>query len=111
MKDDRLYLTNILESIQRIESYTHAGKDAFVGSTQIQDAVIRNFEVSGEAVKPISDELKNANADIPWRRIAGFRDVLIHDYRRIVLDEVWQAVERDFPLLKSRIEQILENLA
>ena len=110
MKDDRLYLSNILECIQRIESYIHKGKRSFVRSTQIQDAVIRNLEVIGEAAKQTSNTVKDTAPDIPWRRIAVLRDVLIHDYRRIVLDEVWQVVEKDLPILKRRIQQIMESI-
>lgn len=67
MKDDRLYLSNILECIEWIESYVGEGKDTFLKSRMIQDAVIRNFEVMGEATKRLSQELRLNNSDIPWR--------------------------------------------
>lgn len=73
----------------------------------IQDAVIRNFEVIGEATKRLSETLKTENADIEWRQIAGFRDVLIHDYLKINLNRIWGVIEKDLPLLKQRIEQLL----
>lgn len=77
MKDDRLYLDQILERIIRIEDFTSAGRDTFNASLMMQDAVIRNFEVIGEAVKRISQDLQGKYPDVPWRRIADFRNVLI----------------------------------
>jgi uncharacterized protein with HEPN domain len=89
MKEDRLYITNILECIERIKSYIAEGRDSFLKSRMIQDAVIRNFEVMGEATKRLSQELRSNNSDIPWRQMAGFRDMLIHDYSKIDVGEVW----------------------
>ena len=80
MRDEALYLSNILECIQRIELYVSDGKDSFMSNPMIQDAVIRNFEVMGEATKQLSNELREAHQAIPWRQMAGFRDVLIHDF-------------------------------
>lgn len=80
MKDDRLYLINIIECIERIEAYTKGGKEVFLASTLIQDAVVRNFEIIGEATKRMSQPLKDQQPHVPWRRIAGLRDVLIHNY-------------------------------
>jgi len=110
MKDDGLYLSNILKCIQRIEGYVAEGQDAFMGNSMMQDAVIRNFEVMGEATKRPSDGLKQENADIPWRQMAGFRDVLIHDYLMVELDEVWAVVERDLPTIKPRLRELLQQM-
>ncbi|MFQ5882292.1 MAG: DUF86 domain-containing protein [Candidatus Methylomirabilales bacterium] len=85
MKDEKLYLIHIAECIQRIESYTRDGRDAFMRSSMAQDAVTRNFEIMGEAAKRISEGLRHAHPEVPWHRIAGFRDVLIHDYMRVDL--------------------------
>lgn len=85
MKDDRLYLTHILECIGRIEGYTQDGRDAFMASSLIQDAVVRNFEIAGEATKHISQTLRDAHPHVPWKRIAGLRDVLIHNYVQVDL--------------------------
>jgi uncharacterized protein with HEPN domain len=108
--DERLYLDTIAECIEQIETYTEAGRDTFLRSSLIQDAVIRNFEIIGEAAKQISRRLKDQYPDIPWRRIAGFRDVLIHDYRKVVMEEVWLVVEHDIPVLKKQISAILKSL-
>jgi uncharacterized protein with HEPN domain len=79
---DSLYLEHIAERIRRIEEAVQEGREAFESSHIVQDAVIRKFEVMGEAVKQRSPELRNQYPEVPWRRIAGFRDVLIHNYRR-----------------------------
>ena len=110
MINDRLYLIHILECVAWIESYTRDGYAAFADSHQIQDAVIRNFEIMGEAVKRLSPEVRDAHPGIPWRQVAGFRDVLIHDYFGIDLDEVWGVVQTNLPQLKLQIEAILQTL-
>ncbi len=79
-------------------------------SLLIQDGVIRSFEVMGEAVKRVSQELRQNHPEVPWRQIAGFRDVLIHDYMGLDLDEVWNVVERNLPDLKGKILLILQEL-
>jgi uncharacterized protein with HEPN domain len=73
-----------------------------VRSLLIQDGVIRSFKVIGEAVKRVSQELRQIHPEIPWRQIAGFQDVLIHDYMGLDLGEVWNVVERKLPDLKKR---------
>ena len=76
----------------------------------IQDAVIRNFEVIGEAAKRIPGAYRRQHPDIPWRSLAGFRDVLIHQYEGVSLPEVWQAIESDLPGIRQAIEAILPPL-
>jgi len=80
VKNDRLYLLHIVDSLQWIEQFVAEGRDAFLASRKTQDAVIRNFEIIGEAAKRLSPGITRAHNHIPWRRIAGFRDVLIHNY-------------------------------
>jgi uncharacterized protein with HEPN domain len=104
------YVRDIAECIERIESYTCGGREAFMQTRMIQDAVVRNFEIIGEATKRLSQELKQKNSDIQWQQIAGFRDVLIHDYIRVDLDEVWGTIERALPVLKAKIKVILQEL-
>lgn len=110
MKDDGVFIQDILERIRRIECYTQGGKEEFFQSLLIQDGVIRSFEVIGEAVKLLSMELRQNHSEVPWRQIAGFRDVLIHDYMGIDLDEVWNVVEINLPALKEKILAISQEL-
>ena len=109
MKDDQLYLLNIKECIDRIESYTIDGKAVFLENTMIQDAVIRNFEIIGEATKRLPTEFREKYPDIPWQQMAGFRDVLIHDYLKVNLNRVWATIEHNLPQLKAAIETILKT--
>ncbi len=78
----------------------------------IQDAVIRNFEVIGEAIKRLPDEYRIAHPEIPWRTMAGFRDVLIHGYEGVDRLKVWLAASRDLPVVEEqiRLSQILPPL-
>ncbi|ALB39392.1 MULTISPECIES: DUF86 domain-containing protein [Nostocales] len=110
MKDERLYLSNIKECIERIEEYTKGGKEEFMQTKMIQDAVIRNFEIIGEATKRLSPELRSKYSDVPWQQMAGLRDVLIHDYLKVNLNLVWQIIEQNLSDLKRQVTAIMENL-
>lgn len=109
--NDELNVACIADCLERIALYTSSGRAAFNQSTLIQDAVIRNFQVMGEATKNISEALKLAYSDVPWRRVAGFRDVLVHDYLRIDLDIVWNIIEVELPKLRPQILEILQALS
>ena len=109
MKDDTLYLVHISDCVARIRAYTKAGHEAFFSSHETQDAVIRNLEVIGEAVKRVSDVTRAKHPDIPWRRVAGLRDILIHEYMNVDLHEVWNIVERDIPILERVVAAIISE--
>ena len=109
MKDERLYLSNIQECIERIEEYTKGSKEEFMQTKMIQDAVIRNFEIIGEATKRLSPELRSKYSDVPWQQMAGLRDVLIHDYLKVNLNLVWQIIEQNLSNLKRQVTAILQN--
>ena len=110
MKGDQLYLKHILEAIEKIESYISVGRDVFMTTTHWQDAVIRQLEIIGEATKRLSQDLRSRHHEIPWRRIAGLRDVLIHDYMGVDLPAVWEITQRELPVLKKHVRMILEKL-
>lgn len=110
MKADQVYLHHILDAIEKIESYVAVGRDAFMTISHWQDAVIRQLEIIGEATKRLSADLRSQRPDIPWRRIAGLRDVLVHDYMGVRLAAVWQLTQEDLPLFKRQVEAILEKL-
>ncbi|WP_235335424.1 DUF86 domain-containing protein [Aphanizomenon flos-aquae] len=103
-------MSNIQECIERIEEYTKGGKEEFMQTKMIQDAVIRNFEIIGEATKRLSPELRSKYSDVPWQQMAGLRDVLIHDYLKVNLNLVWQIIEQNLSDLKRQVTAIMENL-
>ena len=110
MKDDRLYLIHILEAITRIELYTAGDKATFLRDSMRQDAVLRNLQTLAESTQRISVLLKESHRGIPWERIAGFRNVLVHGYLGINLERVWEIVEHGLPEVKQKIQAILEEL-
>lgn len=110
MKDDRLYLEHIRGAILKITSYSAGGWEAFSDNSMAQDAVLRNFEIIGEAAKRLSDAGKNRRPDIPWREIAGFRDVLIHNYMGVNLRRVWNVIENNLPKLQQAVDDLLEDV-
>jgi len=103
VKDDRLYLVHMLECALRIAEYTQAGRDEFLRDSKTQDAVVRNFEIIGEAAKRVTPATRSRLPQIPWRRIAGFRDVLILQYEGLDLQQVWVRIERDLPVLTDAL--------
>lgn len=107
MKDDRLYLHHMLERCHRITRFIGPGKQGFMESEALQDAVIRNVEVIGEAAKRVSAETRARLAVLDWKAICGMRDVLIHDYIGVDLDEVWNVASSRIPELQSALEQFL----
>lgn len=109
-KDPRVYLAHIMECIQKIERFTERGRGHFLEDELTQDAVLRNFEVIGEAAKRLDDSYRASHPEIPWRAIAGLRDVLIHQYEGVDLEKVWAIVEKDLPGLKQSIAGLLPPL-
>ena len=99
-----------LECIDRIDRYTHGGREEFFREALIQDAVIRNMEIIGEAAKRVDDDYRTAHPQIPWRGIAALRDVLIHQYGVVDLGKVWAVVEGDLLPIKQAIAVVLPPL-
>jgi len=107
---ERAFLSDIREAVHRIEAYVEGVTYAdFLQDTKLQDAVIRNLEIVGEATKKLSDELRTAYPDIPWKNMAALRDRLIHHYFGVNLDIVWQIATNDLPKVGEQIGRILEN--
>jgi uncharacterized protein with HEPN domain len=110
-RGDKEFLLDIIEAIKRIELYTkELSYQDFLQKIETQDAVIRNFEIIGEAVKNISKNLKTKYNDLQWKEIAGMRDKVIHFYFGVNWDIVWKAAKNSLPQLKEKIEGILKKI-
>ena len=107
VKDDSIYLLHIRDTVRRIFDYAVAGRENFLQDTKTQDAVVRNLEVIGEAVRHVSEKLRVRNPDVPWTRIAGMRDKLIQEYLGVDPELVWQVVQRELPGFQLKLEEIL----
>jgi uncharacterized protein with HEPN domain len=107
VKDDAVYPRHILDAIEKIERYASVGHDRFIAESHWHDATIRQFEIIGEATHPM--DLRERHSDVPWRRIAGLRDVLIHQYMGVDLEAVWAVVEHQLATLKKQVERILAD--
>lgn len=110
-RNTRVYLEDILGAIGNIERYT-AGLtlDQFRNDTKTQDAVVRNLEITGEAVKRIPKEVRDAYPNITWRPAAAMRDFLIHDYPSVDAEAVWETIRNDLPVFKKEIERVVKEL-
>ncbi|OGI03543.1 MAG: hypothetical protein A2104_04085 [Candidatus Melainabacteria bacterium GWF2_32_7] len=106
-----LFFHDILESINKIEKYTQdIDFENFIDNTMVIDAVTRNFEIMGEAVKYLPADIRNKFPEIPFKKIAGMRDKIIHGYFGINYKYVWTAIKDDLPILKPQIETALRLL-
>ena len=110
MKSDLPYLGHIADAIAAIETYTAAGRDAFMAQKLLQDAVIRNFEIIGEAAGRLSPALQH-RAGVPWGRVIAFRNRLIHAYWGVDLALVWDVIENALPSLKAEVARLRGELS
>lgn len=105
------YLDDILDAADKIERYTTSmDYDEFVTDEKTVDAVLRNFEVIGEAAKNIPEDVRQEYSDVPWSEMAGMRDKLIHGYATVELQIVWMTVEEEIPMLGEKVETIRAEL-
>lgn len=107
MNRDQTYVNQILDAINKIQDYTVEGRDIFYETIIIQDAVMRNIEIIGEIAKRISDDFKAKYDTVPWRKMAGIRDVLIHDYDSIDMSIVWNVISMELPKIRRILSIIV----
>jgi uncharacterized protein with HEPN domain len=111
-RDETVYLQHILDAVTKAESYLlDVDEVAFSQNSLVQDGVIRQIEIIGEATRHLSKELRNKYAYVPWEDIAGMRDKLIHDYFGVDVDKVWLTAIEDLPALKEDVTKILAELS
>jgi uncharacterized protein with HEPN domain len=109
MKDGSVYLRHIADALARIGEYVPKDRQAFFDDMKCQDAVMRNLAVIGEAVKKLPASIRSQHPEVHWKEIAGMRDVLIHDYVSVDIALVWDTVQRDLPILRSAVRQLLDE--
>lgn len=109
-KNASVYIEDILQSIEKIEEYlSDVTEEDFMKDSQTQDAVIRRLEIIGEAVKNIPTITREQYSDIQWRQIAGLRDVLIHEYFGVDMEQIWEIVQKDLPGFKHQLVLISQE--
>jgi uncharacterized protein with HEPN domain len=109
-KDAMVYLQHIMDAINRIEKYLDKVTcEEFLENELVQAAVIREIEIIGEASKRLPEDFRIKNPNMPWRKMAGMRDKLVHDYMGVDIDAVWDTVDRDIPQLKNKLISVIES--
>ena len=110
MKDDRVYLRHILDAISKIERYLKGTSyKSFLKNDMKIDAVVRELEIIGEAARNVSTKLKDQHSEIPWNRIMGMRNYLIHEYFGVIKKIVWETCKTDLKSLKEQIRSLLKD--
>jgi len=105
---DLAWLLDMLQAAEKAMEYAQdLTEDKFMASSLHQDAIIRQLMIVGEASKRVSPEFRSEHAEIPWKKIAGFRDILVHDYTQVDLGKVWGIVQQDLPTLVRILRAIV----
>lgn len=107
---DRVLLEHMRDCLARIFEYTHAERSRFETSRLVQDAVIRNLQTLAESSQRLSSEIKATELQIPWRELAGFRNVIVHGYLGVDLGAVWLVVEQDLPAMTEAVNRMAAQL-
>ena len=111
MRDYSIYLQDILSNIEHAEKFvTNLSFDEFIKNYQVNYAVVRCLEIIGEACKQIPQTIRNKYPEIPWQRIIGIRNVIVHEYAAVDIEIIWGTVKNDLPVLKNQIQQIITDL-
>ncbi len=106
-----VYLQDVLESCELIIKYIKpVSADEFRTNTELQDAVIRRFEIIGEAIKHVPNVLREKYPKIEWKKAAAFRDILAHDYPEIIIDDVYHTSRNHLPEFREQIASVLNDL-
>jgi uncharacterized protein with HEPN domain len=110
VRSDRERLLDIIEAVENVERYARRGRDEFARDELVQTWVVHHIQIIGEAAGRLSDELRTGHPDVNWTAIIAMRNVLVHDYFGIDVEEVWATVEHDLPRLRRQIAAVLSSL-
>jgi len=110
LRDPRERLLDMLEAIERIERHAAKGRAEFEKDELIQTWMVHHLQIVGEAAAKLSRDFQEQHSSIPWPQVVAMRNVLVHDYFGVDLEEVWRVVERDLPELKSKLKELIEGL-
>ena len=114
MKDDGtknyLYINHILECVEYVQKWYLAGKEEFLANEMLHEAIIRKLQLIGESSKRLSEKARKLCPEVPWHKIFGFRNVVVHEYLELDVDIIWDLIGNDIPILKTAMQKLLKEL-